>query len=246
MKTVLIIFLFFYALSINAQNSFTSRNELKSSICGTSIFVFSYDELGNMKTRNVSIISGSTDIVNEFVSIQHIPTDAEVQIAISDGTDGKLVKVFNSKNELVWEYSGNTARSNLKSLTSNTIVIDVSDFEKGIYYVNVFDEVGAQLARKQFEISGSTGIDFNAIASSIRIFPNPTNGKLTIDFGETLDFKTEIKVIDVLGRLVYSVTNTELTNSRTISLDNLNLGQYIIVIQTEKMIIKQEKIILTK
>ncbi len=82
---------------------------------------------------------------------------------------------------------------------------------------------------------------------NIAIFPNPTNGQVTIEL-TTLGQKTvQISVVDLLGKTVLENTFTfdQGLIKKTINLDHLNNGLYLIRLQSEgKMYI--EKLVIDK
>ena len=74
-------------------------------------------------------------------------------------------------------------------------------------------------------------------------FQNPTNGQFEILSSSELTSKTRVKVVDVLGKIIYE---TELVNGKTqIDLNDQADGVYqVIVTSGENKLVK--KIVLTK
>lgn len=80
------------------------------------------------------------------------------------------------------------------------------------------------------------GVEENEIALSgeIAIYPNPSNGNLKLQFGlELLNQKTTIRVIDVLGKLVYESDYTPKTALNALDLSKLSNGAYYLIIDSE-------------
>ena len=80
---------------------------------------------------------------------------------------------------------------------------------------------------------------------NIAIFPNPTNGLLTIELN-TLGQKTiQISVIDLLGKTVFEnkLTFNQGLIRKTINLDNLNNGLYLIRLQSEGKIYTEKLVV---
>jgi hypothetical protein len=80
-------------------------------------------------------------------------------------------------------------------------------------------------------------------ANVMSVFPNPSKGNITVrinNYSGTID----MKVIDILGREVYSITKEDFNNEKTFNLNQLIPGIYIMDIKgdglnyTEKIIIK--------
>ena len=72
----------------------------------------------------------------------------------------------------------------------------------------------------------------------ISIFPNPSNGMITINTENTLS----ITVCDIAGKVVFSKNNV--TNNETINLSNLQSGVYLAKMVTETGVEETKKIIL--
>lgn len=183
MRFFVSIFLLSFSNLIWAQSySYSSLSRIKTINYKNSLTTIGYDKLGNRTSKITVLISGSEDIENESVNIVHEVTEEEVEIIISDGVNGKVVRVYNSNNEEILVIDeGSSSRK-----TSSTFLVDVSTFEQGIYYFNVFDSIGVQLARKQIEIKDPNSIENLQAFESLNIFPNPTSDKITIEFGEII------------------------------------------------------------
>lgn len=60
------------------------------------------------------------------------------------------------------------------------------------------------------------------------LFPNPTSGAFTLDFGKSLDAETQIVVMDLTGRTLQQITVQEGQTNRAISLQEYPSGLYLI------------------
>jgi len=67
---------------------------------------------------------------------------------------------------------------------------------------------------------------FNPTSNQVKVFPNPSNGFFTVDFDQPLNI-TEIQVIDMLGNIV---NRQKTNNKKTINIDNLLGGTYILTV----------------
>ena len=80
-------------------------------------------------------------------------------------------------------------------------------------------------------------------ATSVKIFPNPSNGHINI-IRNQFTGKVAIKVVDLLGRIVYDTIEENFNSEKSIDLSHLQKGVYIIKLDnettnyTEKIIIK--------
>ncbi|WP_411376925.1 T9SS type A sorting domain-containing protein [Flavobacterium psychrophilum] len=68
----------------------------------------------------------------------------------------------------------------------------------------------------------------------IKIYPNPSNGLVNIKINQFTG-KVNLQVIDLNGRVVYSLKNTDFNIEKTINLNNLQSGMYIIKIDGDEL-----------
>jgi hypothetical protein len=120
--------------------------------------------------------------------------------------------------------SVNLSSTNIEEYTDLDVIVFVQDYDtKEIMNSAVATQ---QLSSNSFEVT------------KIKVFPNPSNGVFTIDTA----IATEIKVVDITGKEVYSASN--ITNQTSINVSNLQQGVYLLKMknelgeQTEKIIIK--------
>ena len=80
---------------------------------------------------------------------------------------------------------------------------------------------------------------------NIVIYPNPTKGIVSINFENNFNNENvSIKVIDMIGKIIYEKKNIEIINSSiNIYLDNVNNGVYFITIQRKDKIFSKKLII---
>jgi hypothetical protein len=79
-------------------------------------------------------------------------------------------------------------------------------------------------------------------SQGIKIYPNPSNGKVNINISQFVG-KISIQVIDINGRIIYDVKNDDFNIEKTINLDSFQPGIYIVKIDGESLSYSQ-KIIL--
>lgn len=79
-----------------------------------------------------------------------------------------------------------------------------------------------------------TGIDQPGNLSSVRIYPNPTTGILTVS-GDDISSQTIVTVFNILNKVVNCKTDLNAEKNRiTIDLSSLNKGLYFIRLQSER------------
>lgn len=77
---------------------------------------------------------------------------------------------------------------------------------------------------------------------ALEVYPNPTNGKLTIDFliADGSNANT-IKVFNLQGKLVHSVSTSAMKQSITIDVQDLPQGAYVVTLQSANGLTKSSK-----
>ena len=77
-----------------------------------------------------------------------------------------------------------------------------------------------------FEYSNTIAVDCFSKNNNFRLFPNPTNGEITLQFDKSIS--KEVLIFDVLGRLVF---NDFIKNKAEVQLDlKLTAGVYFLQI----------------
>ena len=77
--------------------------------------------------------------------------------------------------------------------------------------------------------SNNTGIQSIENSSTFGLFPNPTNGNVTVQLSSS-NSDVKIEVINALGKIVISENNTELLSEVTLQTAALNKGIYYVKI----------------
>ena len=83
----------------------------------------------------------------------------------------------------------------------------------------------------------------NDFDQNVSIFPNPTNGQITLANNSNLEIRS-VTITDVNGRIVQIIDLEDITTQTTFSVENLAQGMYFVKIEAEntsivKRIIKQ-------
>ena len=118
------------------------------------------------------------------------------------------------------------------------------EFEHGVEYSWEIVTVCESGKSEPVEVKATGDCDeqsINEFANSVSIYPNPTDGKLTIGWGEACLAHTNIEILDMMGKCV--ATAAVETHGRaslqhpmstsTLDLSHLPTGVYFIRIQTE-------------
>lgn len=114
--------------------------------------------------------------------------------------------------------------------------------QNGIYVVRTTDSNGCVYAYSAgYNYALITGINGLAVKNNISIYPNPTNGLVSIAANLLTHENYSVTVYDSFGKLLLNVENTN-----TIDLSELNNGVYFISVITETGISVNKKIALSK
>jgi len=115
----------------------------------------------------------------------------------------------------------------LSSETPTEIYIILIDRELGITYTSNVLNLGSM------KLGLNSSIDDDLIPDqNIRVYPNPTGGKITIDFGQDPEFR-QLSVLDFLGR-VQKFEKVWIPNrGLELDLSNLSSGIYFVKLELE-------------
>ncbi len=101
---------------------------------------------------------------------------------------------------------------------------------------------GNRIGTLTITLQSVLGISDTSSLESIKLFPNPTHGEITISNTQHIDIEA-IKIYNFLGRLVLIAIPDNKTSKFNINLSNFNKGIYLMSIETNNGNIKTQKII---
>jgi uncharacterized delta-60 repeat protein len=117
--------------------------------------------------------------------------------------------------------------------------------ETGLYSVIVTDGNGCTGVSSQLQVGTPTGINYLSENSGLNIFPNPTTGKINIQFNRSLNSPIEMKIYDSYGKLVAQQTGDSNLHSFLFNLKSLPAGMYLLNVKSTE-INASKIIVLTK
>jgi hypothetical protein len=100
----------------------------------------------------------------------------------------------------------------------------------GNYQVKVFNAYDCDRMSTGLVIS-STGLSIDEVFNRMKIFPNPTQSIVALEFGVALESDMTIQLIDIAGRVVYSNTISTGTQIYRIDLSQYMAGSYQIIMR---------------
>jgi hypothetical protein len=119
--------------------------------------------------------------------------------------------------------------------------------QSGVYEVAVANQYGCTRMSDTANVA-LTGIAYEANDRTIRVYPNPTNGKLIADINLEEPASLTMKVVDVLGRRITEIRTAENTASYTgvFDLSQKAPGVYYLVVEAkDKDWLKVEKVVVS-
>lgn len=86
------------------------------------------------------------------------------------------------------------------------------------------------------------------LITKISTFPNPTNGLVNIELPKTANESTlfDIKVFDILGKLLMTKASLTGNSKQTIDLSQFNNGNYLLIISNSEGLVEKQQINLSK
>jgi hypothetical protein len=133
---------------------------------------------------------------------------------------------WTASNGTVMSSSGTSANANFTGATSSTVVISV---------------VSTNLCGNSNPSKKSVSVNLlcrdtqnDIVDQAMTVFPNPTSGKVTVNFSASAEDRYLVRVVDLLGKVVYSsdVNAVIGLNVKDIDLSNVAKGMYLLNIQT--------------
>lgn len=76
----------------------------------------------------------------------------------------------------------------------------------------------------------TTDIQSLSTINNLSVFPNPTEGKLTISYNSEITTPLVFELYDISGRLVLKETSTNASNSKELNIEGFDKGTYILYI----------------
>ena len=216
-----------------------------------------YYDTSNTVTAQLQLFEGTNRIE---IHSSDVPSDgfATQGIENANGTEGLATPERNSQtwstsNDYVAFYyePGNSANNCglITSIDMSQSLFTCSDLGANVVTVTVTDTDGnsanctSTVTITDPLVVCVLGIEDNELESSVRIFPNPTSGQVTLFNDSNMDIDN-ITILDINGRIIKQITMDSTTTNINFSLVSLAQGMYFVKIENEttsivKRILKQ-------
>lgn len=180
----------------------------------------------------VTIIKDTTSVsegggsINLGYSVKYV--DAVKEIAIRFTLSGTATRGtdYTASDSLVIAPNTGTGNYNVaivddKTLESDEIVtVTIASIRNG---VRVGPNTKTDLRIRENDVTGIKNANSNK--NGLKLYPNPTNRLVNIDLPKAA---SSIQVVDMEGKVVYSINSQRLSGTTTLDLDGLGSGTYIV------------------
>ena len=173
--------------------------------------------------QNMPTIDGCDSIVKLVLTVNPLPETPTIS------RNGNVLTAGLASG-YQWYLNGNPIPG--ETLQSCTCTQD------GVYYVEVSNEHDCKAKSEEITISG-VGIVGATHALSLRVYPNPTNGKLHITYAETLR-ATSVQMFDVVGQVVFVSALSSTSPETTIDISHLSAGLYFLKVDNKVIKVVKE------
>jgi len=122
---------------------------------------------------------------------------------------------------------------------------EINNLGPGVYSVTATDENGCMLIENfTIENESSTSVGASPILN-FDMSPNPAKDFLLVSLSTAGALPYEFKIVDMLGREVWSTRDNKSTSSFTVDLNNIEAGTYFCIVKSGSST-KSEKLIVVK
>jgi hypothetical protein len=241
-----------FALVATAPFGFVQWNAAGILVNGKA--VFSYDGGGGLLRGGTRYVSGGGTPIS--LKIKTLNGKYKYQI-VSVSADRGVVEVTTTKYNAVKKKRDTVGigRNYLPirpAFTDFTVDINdllptvIPDTITTIFYASDIETMPMQntfssLYLDELKLSSVTGVE-EKNAASLKVFPNPNNGRLSIEFQEKLPNNDVLLLYNVLGQLIKTVNINQ--NNDTLLIGNLDNGTYFI--QSKGGNFKAQKVIVAQ
>jgi hypothetical protein len=154
--------------------------------------------------------------------------------------------VSENYSDILWETSGDGAFDNVA--TVNPVYTpgpnDINTEEVILTLTAAGNGVCEAATDEMLLTIKCLGIDDNLISSKVSIFPNPNSGTFTIKIDSEIVDPVNIRILNSLGKSVYSSDNVKLINNNSLNVNiNVDGGLYYLHIENDNYSIVKKIII---
>ncbi len=194
-------------------------------------------EIGTYKVE-ITTTEGCQVESNEVEITEAQAPDATITINKENSVD-KTITVSSSDSivAVVWFKDG----SEISSFNNQKTI---QPTESGSYKAKVTYVSGCEFEteEKVFTFDIATGIEEES-AKIFTVYPNPNTGSFKIEFATTTNQKTNLVVVDALGRTIYSKEISRNEKTTNITLPKISAGVYVVQIVSQGKVYTKQLVI---
>ena len=216
---------------VSSQPNFTGTTTINNLVAGNYAVDMSFGIAPSVyTTTNYFTVNASNAITSTLVaSTQNVdvavnPTvtfTATVPIAIGSATS------FN------WNFGDGTIVNNGAANMSHTYTTP------GVYAVSFEGTNGVcnSIATTTVSVNNTTGIA-NVATENVKVYTN--NSRVSVQFGNKMEGKSTIDVLNTLGEVVYHLENVPMKGKKEFDLSNVAVGQYLVRVTSNETVFTQK------
>ncbi|WP_375561024.1 BspA family leucine-rich repeat surface protein [Bernardetia sp. OM2101] len=224
-------------LSATTGTGFTYRWFRNNTVISNTSATLSTSEIGTYKVE-ITTQDGCKVTTSEVEITRLLVNPAILRINTENGNDKTIdVTSQDAIDSVMWFKDGVAIPS-----FANQILITPT--ETGNYKAQVVYETGCsfETEEKTFTVGGITGIEEES-AKIFTIYPNPNNGSFKVEFATTTNQKTNLVLVDGLGRIIHSQEIAMNEKTLSITLPKISAGVYVVQIVSEGKVYTKQLVI---
>ncbi|MFC2104884.1 T9SS type A sorting domain-containing protein, partial [Bacteroidota bacterium] len=205
---------------------------------GLNSFEVSVTDEGNYKIYVEAFKSGdSYTSANKTVTVDFSP---EIAVAKVSGENGVAISgTFTENYDSVQIFVDDTYTSSIEDpATDFTDTVDMSATGTYDFYIDAYIDGTAYQSNEESLNFNYVGINSVNQVNDLKVYPNPTNGVVTIELPDDFNKNYDINVYNLSGAQVYSAVINRSDNR--LNLDELKEGLYIIRLENNGEVYSQK------
>lgn len=129
---------------------------------------------------------------------------------------------------------------------TNIAMQDALDAGPAVYDARVMLNINKDIIVPEDESQRSMSINSENTSQLFRLYPNPNNGVMMLDYNLNANDKGEILIYDITSKLIISYSLNNKINQLIINNEQLNNGIYFYHITVNNKIVKSDKLVIIK
>jgi hypothetical protein len=140
-----------------------------------------------------------------------------------------------------WDLLNSSPINELTYIDTNSTNIDPNEFYR--YAIEtIYNQGVSEVTFSNAVLGGVLNIEeFEELSSRISIFPNPAKEDLSIALDSNLNIETDIKIYDVSGKLVKTISSSSFENNNAkVNVESLQSGMYFVKLSVNEVTVTKK------